>query len=62
VLKQHYKGIPLPAAPVTNKHISQDARNQLICIRYQSGETLEEIACDFGLSHQRVHQIVQRWC
>jgi hypothetical protein len=62
VLKQHYQGIPLPTLPVTNKHISQAARNQLICSRYISGATLEQIARDFGLSHQRVHQIIQRWC
>jgi DNA-binding NarL/FixJ family response regulator len=57
-----YWDIPLPEAPVTDKHVSLSERNRHICARYAAGETLEDIARDLGLSHQRVHQIIQRWC
>jgi hypothetical protein len=61
VLRQLYRGIPLPSLPLSKKHLSFDERNRQICVRYQAGDTLEEIACDFALSPQRVHQIIQRW-
>jgi DNA-directed RNA polymerase sigma subunit (sigma70/sigma32) len=38
------------------KHI----RNALIRMRFDAGETLEELARVFGISHQRVHQIVKQ--
>jgi DNA-directed RNA polymerase sigma subunit (sigma70/sigma32) len=62
VLDLLYTGIPLPEKPVTEKHVSLDERNRLICTRYAADETLEEIARDLGLSHQRAHQIIHRWC
>jgi hypothetical protein len=61
VLSQLYRGSPLPPLPVSKKHLSFDERNRQICIRYEAGDTLEEFACDYALSHQRVHQIIQRW-
>jgi DNA-binding NarL/FixJ family response regulator len=62
LLEQLYVGIPLPETPVTDKHVSLSERNRQICARYAAGATLEEIAHDLGLSHQRVHQIIHRWC
>jgi hypothetical protein len=62
LLDRLYKGIPLPETPVTDKHVSLSERNRYICARYAVGETLEDIARDLDLSHQRVHQIIQRWC
>jgi hypothetical protein len=35
------------------------SRNQLIRIRHSDGEGLSELALAFGISAQRVHQIVQ---
>jgi DNA-binding CsgD family transcriptional regulator len=58
VLNQLYAGIPLPLHAITEKHVSKTERNAEICQRYSQGETLEDIAEDFGLSHQRVHQII----
>jgi hypothetical protein len=52
-------GIPLPQSPVTNKQSPLTERNRLIGTRYAAGETLQAIAQDLGLSHQRVHQIIQ---
>lgn len=57
-----YLGIPLPEQPTTEKHISKEERNNVICERYSAGETLESIASTFGLSIQWVHQIIHRWC
>jgi DNA-binding NarL/FixJ family response regulator len=62
VLELLYWNAPFPEVPLTNKHISLSERNQQICERYVAGETLEEIAQGLGLSHQRVHQIIRRWC
>jgi DNA-binding NarL/FixJ family response regulator len=62
LLEQLYAGIPLLQTPVTHKHISLSERNQQICNRYAMGETLKELAQEFGLSHQRVDQIIHRWC
>jgi len=56
-----YWNIPLAEVPLIDKHMSLSERNRQICERYSAGETLEEIAQDFGLSHQRVHQIIRRW-
>jgi hypothetical protein len=62
LLEQLYWDIPLPETPVTDKHVPLSERNDHICARYAAGETLEVIARDLDLSHQRVHQIIQRWC
>jgi DNA-binding NarL/FixJ family response regulator len=62
LLDRLYEGIPLPETPVTDKHVPLSERNRQICERYAAGETLEDIARDLDLSHQRVHQIIQRWC
>lgn len=35
-------------------------RDQLIVIAYRDGQTLREIAPQFDLTMQRVHQIIQR--
>ena len=62
VLDQLYFGIPLPLQPISEKHLSRSERNTQICERYSHGQTLEAIAQDFNLSHQRVHEIIHRWC
>mgnify|MGYP002403098336 CR=1 FL=1 len=62
VIEQLYAEIPLPSHPITEKHLSKSERNAEICERYWGGETLDEIAEDYQLSHQRVHEIILRWC
>lgn len=62
VLELLYADMPLPEIPPTDKHVPLLERNRQICERYVAGETLEEIAQDLGLSYQRVHQIIRRWC
>jgi hypothetical protein len=61
LLERLYWDIPLPEKPITEKHIPKEERNDLICKRYREGETLEVISANFGLSVQRVHQIIYRW-
>jgi DNA-binding NarL/FixJ family response regulator len=61
LLDRLYEGIPLPETPVTDKHVPLSERNRHVCARYAAGETLEDIARDLDLSHQRVHQIIHRW-
>ena len=53
LLKLLYIG---PESP--NKRLSLDERNNLIRTRYSAGETLMELASAFGISFQRVSQIV----
>jgi len=62
VIEQLYAGIPLPLQPINEKHLSKSERNTEICERYSQGETLDNIAKDFDLSHQRIHEILRRWC
>jgi Mor family transcriptional regulator len=62
VIEQLYWGVPEPQMPVTDKHVSHAERNAQICHRHTAGETLEVIAREMGLTPQRVHQIVKRWC
>jgi transposase-like protein len=37
----------------------QRSRNELIRLRYAAGESISELARAFGISPQRVHQIVK---
>jgi hypothetical protein len=55
VLGLLYWSILLPQIPGTDKHVSLDERNSLICVRYAAGETLQAIAHDFGISHLYAH-------
>jgi hypothetical protein len=50
-----------PPSTTPVKHvITQPARNTEIRNRYASGETLEDLAIEFDLSPQRIHQIINR--
>lgn len=40
------------------RHTMQMSRNEYIRLQYAAGETLTELARAFGISPQRVHQIV----
>jgi len=61
ILQRLYAFQNPPESPLTHKHISKSERNQQIIEKYRNGSTLEELAAEFGISHQRVHQIIQRW-
>jgi len=55
ILKRLYRTPPLP-----EKALLKTERNKLICERHATGETLERLASEFGISFQRVHQIVHQ--
>jgi DNA-binding NarL/FixJ family response regulator len=61
VLKRLYGSNPPPEQPVSNFRIAKTDRNQQIIERYEGGDTLAEIARDFNISVNRVHQIFKRW-
>lgn len=48
------------SAPVSYLKQEKVTRNKIIFQRYQDGDTLAKIADYFGISVQRVHQIIKR--
>ncbi|MEW6578935.1 MAG: sigma factor-like helix-turn-helix DNA-binding protein [Chloroflexota bacterium] len=56
VLQQMYRGFSLPQAPVSNL---KRERNAEIRDRYAAGMSVPELARRFGISEQRVHQILR---
>ena len=57
VLYRLYEGIPLPSTLQPNKTPKQSDRNAEIRRRYADGESLLDLANEYGLSKQRIHQI-----
>ena len=53
-----YDGIPLPEVLQPNQTQPKLTRNEEIRNRYAAGETLISIGNAYGISKQRVHQIV----
>jgi hypothetical protein len=53
-----YDGIPLPEVLQPNQTQPKLTRNDEIRKRYAAGETLVSLAAAYGISKQRVHQIV----
>jgi Mor family transcriptional regulator len=51
-----YRGFSLPQAPVSNL---KRERNAEIRDRYAAGMSVPELARRFGISEQRVHQILR---
>jgi hypothetical protein len=51
---------PFPTEPQNDLVPAQTERNEEIRARYEAGETGAGIAQDFGVSEQRVNQIVRR--
>ncbi len=54
-----YQGQPLPEAPINNLTPRKTDRNALILLRYSRGVTMSALAAEFGISEQRVHQILR---
>ena len=59
ILDQLYQGVPLPPTPQTDSTKTKSGRNTEIRARYAAGETVPELAEAYGISHQRIHQILQ---
>ena len=58
VLARLYQGIPLPLTLQPNRTQKQSNRNANIYRRHASGESLVDLASEYGISKQRIHQIV----
>ena len=59
VLGIFYWSCTLSPIPVSKKTPSKHLRNQLIVERYHQGDSLDELARDYQLSPQRVHELVR---
>ena len=59
ILHVLYSGIPLPAAPLNDFTPTKHNRNQEIYSRYLAGERAIELAAEYGISLQRVHEIIR---
>jgi Mor family transcriptional regulator len=53
-----YRGLILPQAPVSNGTLPKCARNAEIRARYQKGESIATLAEVFGITEQRIWQIL----
>ena len=53
-----YRGLELPQSPVSNGILTKCERNAAIRQRHQQGESYSTLANVFGISEQRIHQIV----
>jgi Mor family transcriptional regulator len=55
-----YLGQKVPTVPLTDHTPTKRHRNEQIRRRYQRGETVMRLAAAFGLSEQRISQILRR--
>jgi Mor family transcriptional regulator len=53
-----YQELP-SAKPHYFKNTKQTSRNEELCKRYTAGESVPALARAYGISEQRVHQILQ---
>jgi len=60
MILENYAGILLPQKPISHITPAKCERNEEIRLRHQQGETLISLAEVFGLSENRVWQIVHR--
>jgi Mor family transcriptional regulator len=58
VLTRLYHGIPLRSTLQPNKTQKKLIRNAEICKRHAAGDSIMALAKAFGISKQRVHQII----
>ena len=59
ILQVLYRDQPIPTRPVPNRKPRKHRRNEEIRSRYKAGETLEQLAAEYGISFQRVQQIIK---
>jgi predicted transcriptional regulator len=49
-------------ATITRPTTANTTRAQIMIFRYRNGETLREIASSYGITHERVRQIMRDYC
>lgn len=57
ILQRLYTGIPIPTQPKSGN--KKTKRNAEIIAAYRAGQSVPALAKIFGISQQRVHQILQ---
>jgi Mor family transcriptional regulator len=55
ILHWYYTFVKISTIPQTNQHRDNNIRQ-----RYANGETLEDLARAYGISFQRIHQIIKQ--
>ena len=58
IITRLYAGFSFPDKPITKKHVKKSERNSEIRRRFAAGEGLSDLAREYGLTPQRVCQIV----
>ena len=58
ILTRLYAGFSFPDKPINQNHVKKSARNTEIRTRFAAGEGLSDLAREYGLTPQRVYQIV----
>lgn len=56
-----YLGKSYPQVPINNLTPAKTARNMEIRQRYSKGELLADLAQYYGISEQRIHQILSKY-
>jgi len=59
IVTRLYSKQPLPKHPKSRKTLKQTERNNAIRARYAEGVSVHELAKEFGISQQRIHQILR---
>jgi Mor family transcriptional regulator len=60
ILTRLYAGFSFPAQPIARKSPKKTERNAQIRKRFAAGEGISDLGREFGLTPQRVYQIVHR--
>jgi phosphoenolpyruvate synthase/pyruvate phosphate dikinase len=59
LIERLYIHNPRPIHPLSDKTKKQIERNETIKARYASGESIQRLAAEYGISEQRIHQILK---
>jgi len=55
-----YQATEAPVMPCNSRIPSDDVRNAEICRQHANGELISDIARTYGISVQRIHQIIRK--
>jgi hypothetical protein len=58
ILSILYRDTEQPGTPLSDKTPTKAQRNDEIRSRFKAGETIAELSAAYGISKQRIHQIV----
>jgi len=60
ILSELYRDMAVSTQPKNRSTLPKTHRNKRICERYADGESYSVLACVYGISEQRVAQIVKQ--